>query len=378
MNYSLLNNETEEIKYKSGLFKTICKILYKRDVITNNYYIEIYVKNDKIFEGVCKYKILQGKFNIDKYKPQENVIYLKKSKDKLFFNLMNSINIQNGIFHKIFYKKNDKKYKIHNIEKKEELKNGYNGKIITYNDVIYEGFFKYIKQENTINIFSVYLKKGKITYKNGVINEGIFNHLFLLDGSDCTYIYNNGDFKKGDFINGKFIKGNYHKKNVIQIGYFKNNKLYEGEKIYNNRKIIGKWMEDCFIGEIIYSTGIIYNGTIKNKKLINGFFIIPELYIYSYDIFSNNYELYYYSHLKTFKGVLTHKNVNNFVTRIYLIDDIYVNCFLDKNYFINLSLFIYNDNLNIFEYLLNNYNNNITIEYVNDLIKNFVVNDLKR
>ena len=335
MNYTLLDNDTETIKYKTGFFKKKYKILYKKNNITNNYYIEIYTKNEKIFEGYCKYKILQKKNNL---KNKDNILFIKKSNNNFFYNLINLLNINEGIFYKNFYIINDSKEKIYIFKKISENKYGFNGKIITHNNNKYEGYFKYIKNENCINIFSIYLKKGEIIYNEGQIKKGNFNRLYQLNGNQCLYNNNNN----------------------IKIGKFINNKLYEGMKIYNNKKIIGEWNKNYFLGKYIYPYGM-YEGIIYKKKLINGFFIIYDTYIYSIPIFCNNYELYYNPNLKIFKGIPTAKKVNNYVTRIYLNKDIYVNCFLDKNYFINLKLYNIKNNLNIFDYILNIYKENLSI-----------------
>lgn len=348
-------DDKDKIEYKDNFFSKKYTIYYTR---TNNFSIEIFRNKDLIFEGECKNKI-------------KNVI--RKKKKKYFFNLIDSLNILNGVFHTNFYnEKNKNKECVYKFEKNNELVNGYNGKITTYNNNIYEGYFEYL-DNNSIDIFSVYLKKGKITYYDGIIKKGFFNSKEELDGPNNVYIHKNGDIQTGYFLRDKLVTGEYNKKNVSEIGKFRKNKLYYGTLVTNKYKCIGVWKGEIFTGKKYYYNNIIYNGKFTNNRLFYGVFIIPESLIYNTKIRCDNYKLYYLSYMKLYKGFTTKLTYNNLVSRIYLTEKIFVNCLLNKLYFINLHYYKMNDHDNIYKYILDLYNknNNLPINHINNLIINF-------
>jgi hypothetical protein len=384
MNYLKLDNKIYKIKYKyeegiKGYIKRKNYIIIYCDDNEDLYNIQIYKKNKIVFKGKCKNIIFTKKKNNN----LKNFVYLKKDKYSLT-ELINMLDIISGKFYMGVYKLYDRY--IYSIKKDNQSDNGYKGKIVLYNNTIYDGFFEFLKNKYTMNIFSVFLKEGQIIYRNGDKKRGVFNLKSKLDGKNCENITKTV-IDEGEFIDGEFVHGTRKVKNGTQYGKFKNNILFDGQIEYDDGIIIkGIWKENIFVGKyccknnytyegefsnyfkslkgkIIYDNEIIYDGMIYNNILKSGYFVIPEKYIFISDIMCEKYKLYYYYHLKTFKGFTTDMDYKNYVTKIYFTDDKYIDCLLDKDIFLNLDKKIY-------DYLFDLCSSNkmLSIEMINNII----------
>lgn len=119
--------------------------------------------------------------------------------------------------------------------------------------------------------------RGKITFNDGTIYEGIFKDGCLVEGEIRGH---NGEVIKGKFEENFLIKGTMTFANGdFSEGEFRNNKLNGKGKKY--KKALGTLYEGTFKdddldgpGKVIRSGHLVYQGMFQQGRLING----PEAY----------------------------------------------------------------------------------------------------